>query len=94
MRRWRITAPSCEVPSCPRSAKPGSRLSCEGRWTTFNAPHVSGDILLTEPVEVSVDIEARLDDANPQTSPMEPSLLVDRVAESVAKTVKALPEEQ
>ncbi len=55
--------------------------------------YVSGDILLTEPVEVSVDIEARLDDANPQTSPIEPSLLVDRVAEAVAKTVKALPEE-
>ena len=56
--------------------------------------YVSGDILLTEPVEVSVDIEARLDDANPQTSPIEPSLLVDRVAEAVAKAVKALPEEQ
>ena len=55
--------------------------------------YVSSDILLIEPVDVSVDIEARLDEANPQTTPMEPRLLAERVAEAVAKAVKAMPEE-
>ena len=84
-----------QQPPAPSMTLP---LEVRGRATINLAvvvsDYVSGDILLTEPVEVSVDIEARLDDANPQTSPIEPSLLVDRVAEAVAKAVKALPEEQ